>query len=152
MPATPATTMVTHYHVTESNVGCLPEAEPYLTDDPGLALDMLAQLLSSWAETETAEPDARQAVALADLYRASPGDSSRGDPAETLARLPAGRGGICHAVGLREFEIQVCGERDCLKYCPDGSCTTTTPVTDTDPWCWCCGRPYVPWDACPWLN
>jgi hypothetical protein len=93
----------------------------------------------------------RQAAALADLYQSAQADN-REDPAEALGRLPAGRG-ICHAISLREFEVQVCGERDCLKYCPDGSCaTTTTPVTDTDPWCWCCGKPWVPWDACPWLD
>jgi len=146
----PAATKVTHYHVTESTSGCLPEAGPYLTDDPGLALDMLAQMLGSYAETETAEPDARQAAALADQYQSARGDNHE-DPAEALGRLHAGHG-ICRAIGLREFEVQVCGDRDCLKYCPGGDCATTTPVTDTNPWCWCCGKRYVPWDACPWLG
>jgi hypothetical protein len=149
MPATPATTKTTHYHVTESNIGCLPEAEPYLTDDPGLALDMLTQLLSSWAETEASDQDARHAAEIAEQYRASPEDRFGDGPADALARLPR-RLGICHAVGLREFEIQVCAEHDCLKYCPDADCRTVTSVTDIDPWCWCCGKPYVPWDACPW--
>jgi hypothetical protein len=148
MPPTTAPAAVTHYHVTESTAGCLPEAEPYITDDPGLALDMLALLLECWAETDADGPEAREAVALAGLYRDS---SSSGNPAEALDRLSAGRG-ICHTVGLREFEVQVCGERDCVKYCPDGSCATTTPVTDTDPWCWCCGKRYVPWDDCTWLD
>jgi hypothetical protein len=141
----------THYHVTESDAGCLPEAEPYITDDPGLALDMLAQLLTGWVETASAEPEARQAAALADQCQPSSGHNSQDNPADVLGQMRAG-GGVCHAIGLREFEIQVCGDRDCLKYCPDATCATTTPATDADPWCWCCGKRYLPWDACPWLT
>lgn len=151
MPGNPAAiTKMAHYHVIESNAGCLPEAEPYLTDDPGLALDMLAQMFTSWAETDASGQDATQAAALAGLCQASPGD--RGEAGrDALARLSRGHG-ICHAVGLREFEIQVCQERDCLKYCPAGDCRTVTAVTDPDPWCWSCGTSYAAWDACPWLE
>jgi hypothetical protein len=152
MTATPDTaTPLMHYHVAESTVGCLPEADPYLTSDPGLALDILAQMLASWGESDACDQDAGRAAELAGLCQADPERGECPEHDDALTRLTRGQG-ICHTVGLREFEIQACPERDCLKYCPAGDCRTVTSVNDTDPWCWCCGKTYVPPDACPWLE
>jgi hypothetical protein len=145
-------TAVTHFHVHESDAGCLPESEPYVTEDATLALDALAHLIADWSETT--EPDDEDGVAAAAVSATYSCCSERGDSAEygdALAHLER-RQGICETAGRRAFEIAVCTDRDCLKYCPIDGCRTVTCVTDTDTRCWCCGVYYTPWDACPWLG
>jgi hypothetical protein len=155
MPGTPAATAVTHFHVCESDAGCLPETEPQVTCDAELALDALAHLLAEWAsgqdgQDNECDDDAAYAAAAAETYCGCPPHGGSADHADALARLSQGEH-ICETAGRREFEIQVCRQRDCLKYCPAGGCRTVTSVTDLDAWCWCCGSAYVPWDSCPWL-
>ncbi|GAA4100958.1 hypothetical protein [Actinomadura miaoliensis] len=140
---------VRHYHVSEFTLGCLPEAEPYVTDDPALAVDALASLLEG--RDETADPsDAVQAAERAAIYQ-SQRSGFHGGHDGALAHLEQGQE-VCEIVALRAFEIAVCDDRDCLRYCPSHKCRTVVPVTDFDPWCWCCGTAYVPADACPWLD
>jgi len=144
-------TAVRHFHVLEADVGCLPESAPYVTDGAQLALDALAHLMSDWAETqEPDDPDAVAAVAVAEMYCACRPHGST-DHDEALTRLEQGRK-IGETAGLRVFEIAVCTERDCLKYCPDDDCRTVTSTTDLDTRCWSCGSPYEPWDSCPWIT
>jgi hypothetical protein len=144
-------TAVRHFHVCESQAGCLPETEPYVTDDAPLALDALAHLLTDWAETrEPDDSDATHTEAVAEIYCVCPQRGHSAEHHDALARLEQGQN-ICETTGLRVFEIAVCTERDCLKYCPADDCRTVTDVTEIDTRCWCCGAHYVPWDACPWL-
>jgi hypothetical protein len=152
-PAAATIAAVRHFHVSDSRAGCLPEAEPYVTDDAPLALDALAHLLSDWAEsTDPTDPDddAVCAATVAEIYCLCPERSHSAEHGDALARLERGQS-VCEYAGLRVFECAVCDELDCLKYCPAGDCRTVTGVTDTDTRCWCCGACYVPWDACPWL-
>lgn len=143
---------VTHFHVSDAQIGCLPETDPWVTDDPVPALDALAHLLSDWAEaTEPDDPDAAGVDAVAEIYCACPGRGHSAEHADALAHLERGED-LCEAAGLRVFEITLCTERDCLKYCPADGCRTVACVTDTDTRCWCCGADYVPWDRCPWLG
>jgi len=66
----------------------------------------------------------------------------------------------CHAERLGDrplrlaavFEAAGDDVRAGILHCPDAGCRTITSLADTDPWCWCCSKPYVPWDACPWLS
>ncbi|TDB89134.1 hypothetical protein E1264_09185 [Actinomadura sp. KC216] len=140
---------VRHYHVYDSSLGCLPESDPYVTDDPSDAVERLASLLADGGESDDTT-DGAHAAEVAAAYRA-PNQDASGKGHIALNRLECGHE-VCEIVGSRSFEIAVCDERDCLRYCPDDRCRTVTPVTDPDPWCWCCGTPYVPWDACPWLD
>jgi hypothetical protein len=156
-PAVPTTTTnavggVRHFHVSDTQVGCLPETDPWVTDDPVLALDALAYLLSDWAETtEPDEPNARWAEAVAEIYCACSVSGRSAEHADALAHLERGDD-LCEAAGLRVFKIEVCAERDCLKYCSADDCRTVAAATDTDTWCSVCGTNYVPWDRCPWLG
>jgi hypothetical protein len=140
---------VQHYHVYDSALGCLPESDPYVTDDPADAVETLAGLLADWSESDDTA-DGAHAAEVAASYR-TPDQEASGKGDVALNRLEHGHE-VCEIIGPRAFEITVCDERDCLRYCPDDRCRTVTTVTDPDPWCWCCGTPYVHWDACPWLE
>lgn len=147
-----AVKVVRHWHVTESNAGCLPEADPYTSDHPWLALDALAHLLSEWAQTcpDPEDGDALYADGLAEQYCTCRQGERSAEHHDAITAVYDGRG-ICEQIGHRVFELAVCEEKDCLKYCPDPECGTITPMNDTDTRCWCCGTPYVDWEKCPWL-
>ena len=136
--ASTSATRITHYHVTDSVAGYLPEAEPYVTTDSEMAVDVMTDLLHS--RTGTQEPD-RGKVASA-----QPVDV-RG---ELFARLEQ-HGAVCEYVGDRAVEVMACTDSDCLKYCPANDCRNATDVADVDAWCWVCGARYVAADACDWL-
>jgi hypothetical protein len=141
-----------HYHVSEADAGCLPDAEPYVTDDAPLALDALAHLMSDWAhEADPDEPDSAGVAAIAEIYCLCPGRDKSAEHRDALALLAAGHG-ITETAGQRVFEIAPCTERDCLKYCPQAGCRTVTCANGTDNRCWSCGDAYVTWDVCPWLG
>ena len=146
---------VRHWHVSESFPGCLPEADPDTCLTGEDALDTLAHLLKDWANAadDLEDSDAAVADGISEQYCTCTNRNSGERSAEhrdALAALKDGRG-ICDHVGNRVFEATPCQERDCLKYCPNAECGTVTPVTDTDPRCWCCGAAYVGWEACGWL-
>lgn len=146
--------VVAHWHVTESDVGCLPEAEPYTSDSGELALDVLAHLLDDWSNSydDPEDADSVRAAGLAESFcTCRDRDRERSDThLDALAAVADGRG-ICEYIGLRVFELKPCSEKDCLKYCPDAECGTVTPVTEVDTRCWCCGATYVSWEDCDWL-
>ncbi len=156
MADTPAAiTAVTHFHMCESDTGCLPETDPHITSDAELALDALAHLMAEWSSSHddpgAGQEDTAYAAGAAETYCGCPPHGTSAEHADALARLSQGRN-VCETAGQREFEIQVCRQRDCLKYCPSGHCRTVTAVTDQDAWCWCCGAAYVPWESCLWLR
>jgi hypothetical protein len=139
-----------HYHVSESTPGCLPETDPVFATDPEAALSAAAEALADWAEAHDEETgtdeEATGALAVAEIYRGS--SAEHGD---LLARLDRD-GGLAEYVGDRVVETVACTHPDCAKYCPDPGCGTVTALGDSDPRCWCCGAPYVAWDACGWLD
>jgi hypothetical protein len=142
----------THFHVYESLPGCLPEAGPQVTTDASEALDALAHMLADWSETvELEDHDATYAAAVAEIYCTCPQHGRSAEHYDALVHLEEGEG-LSETAGSQEFEITVCSERDCLKYCPDDECRTIAPVGVMDTRCWCCGAGYVPWAACPWLT
>jgi hypothetical protein len=146
---------VTHFDVCESDAGCLPETDPYVTSDAGLALDSLAHLMADWSNSHD-DPGAEQedtayAVGAAETCCGCPPRGTSAEHSDALARLSEGRN-VCETAGQREFEIQVCRQHDCLKYCPSGHCGIVTAVSDPDAWCWCCGAAYVLSESCPWLR
>lgn len=144
--------VVAHWHVTESNAGCLPEAEAGTYVDAESALDNLAHLLKEWADTypDPEDPDAVYADGVAERFCTCKQSERSAEHHDALTALRHGRGLVEH-VGRRVFELTNCREKDCLKYCPNADCGTVTPVGDTDHRCWCCGAGYVDWEACVWL-
>ncbi|TDD29622.1 hypothetical protein E1287_30545 [Actinomadura sp. KC06] len=138
--------------MSDAYAGCLPETEPIVTDDPVLAMDALAHLLSDWAEaTEPDDSDATGAAAVAEIYCSCPGHGHSAEHSDVLARLERGAD-LSETAGLRVFEIAVCVQLDCLKYCPVSDCRTVASITEVDARCWCCGADFVPWDGCSWLG
>jgi hypothetical protein len=143
---------VRHWHVTESDAGCLPEVEPSMSTDAGLALDALAHLLEEWANTcpDPEDPEAVYADGIAEHYCTCRSGGRSAEHHDAMRAVEDGQG-ICEQIGHRVFELTSCREKDCLKYCPDTDCGTVAPVTDTDLRCWCCGTRYVDWETCGWL-
>jgi hypothetical protein len=144
---------VRHWHVTESDAGCLPEAEPYTSDDGALALDALAHVLADWAQTcpDPDDPEACYAEGIAEQYCTCRQGERSAEHHDAMTAVTDGRG-MCEQIGHRVFELTPCTEKDCLKYCPDAECGTVTPITDTDTRCWCCGASYIGWAECDWLT
>jgi hypothetical protein len=159
-PTTPASSAeqgatvaaVRHWHVTESNAGYLPEAEPTTTVDAESALDALAHLLKDWAAAvaDPDDPDAVYAEALSERYCTCRQGERSAEHHDATTAVEEGKG-ICEQINSRVFELVPCQEKDCLKYCPDAECGTVTPVTDSESHCWCCGARYVDRQTCGWL-
>ncbi|MGP4029710.1 hypothetical protein [Actinomadura sp. 3N407] len=143
---------VRHWHITESDAGYLPEAEPVTVDDGEMALDVLAHLLADWAQSfdDAEHPDAVYAEGLAEqLCTCKKGERSA-EHRDAQIKVADGRG-MCEHIGDRVFDLTPCQDQGCLKYCPDADCGTVTPIGDTDPSCWCCGTRYVDGETCGWL-
>lgn len=155
MCATTPATAVRHWHVCESGPGYLPESEPFCATDAEMALDALAHLLSDYSATldidfpDDEDSDAAYADAVSEIYC---GCRSGTSPEHGDALIRVDNGGLSETIDNRDFAITLCHERDCLTYCPDPVCGTVAPITDSDPWCWCCGTRYVDADNCPWLD
>ncbi|RKS70684.1 hypothetical protein BZB76_5160 [Actinomadura pelletieri DSM 43383] len=129
-----------HYHVYDSSLGCLPESDPYVTDDPSDAVETLASLLADWGESDDTA-DGAYAAEVAATYRA-PDQEASGKGCIALSRLECGHE-VCEIVGSRSFEIPFVTNRI--------ACGTAL-TTGAAPSCWCCGTRFVLWDACPWLD
>jgi hypothetical protein len=147
-----AVSAVRHWHVIESDPGCLPEADPYVIDDVDLALDAAAHLLAGWSQDHPDHRDAARAGEVADVWCgcARDGGDAADEYHQTAARLDDGDS-VTVVCGNREFAIACCHQRDCWKYCPADDCRTATPIDDPDERCWCCGTTYTPSESCPWL-
>lgn len=160
-PNSPASTRdtstVRHWHISESFPGCIPEAEPRISDSVDVAIDEFAHMIASYAEVldgqddghgggrngdSSESSDAAYAQAMSETCcTCAPRDGRSDMYGDLLARTE--RGGLTEIIANRCFEITPCDETDCLKYCPAPSCGTVTAITDVDTRCWACGARYV---------
>jgi hypothetical protein len=120
-----------------------------------VALDALAHMLQDHSASYEDQTDSDSVYAEAryeQLCTCTDHERTRSDMHnDALAAVERGNG-ITELIGYSEFVLRPCSDGDCLKYCPDPECGSVAPIDDTDHKCWCCGKRYVPWDACAWLE